>query len=130
MNHFKEFPGVPKASGPYSILVVHENLAFTSGILPVDADTGQIVNGGIESQTRQCMNILKTILESAGSSLSNLLKITLYLSDMKDFPEVNRIYGDYFKGEAPARSCVGGEIPREALVEIDAIASISSSCKD
>ncbi|MBS7633933.1 Rid family detoxifying hydrolase [Candidatus Bathyarchaeota archaeon] len=105
--------------------VVFGDLLFISGIGPHDPETGKVVEGGIREQTRRVMESMKAILEEAGSSLENVLKCTVFLTDMNNYSEMNEVYGLYFK-VPPARTCVQvSKIPRpgeNVLVEIDAIA--------
>ena len=122
MKHIKESSGGILAAGPYSLAVIHNGLVFVSGQLPVNPGTGEIEEG-IEAQTRQCFKNLEDVLDTAGSSFSKILKITLYLADMKDFGEVNRIYSENFSGNPPARSCIESGIPKGARIEVDAVAS-------
>lgn len=105
--------------------VVFGDLLFVSGIGPHDPETGKVVEGGIREQTRRVMESMKAILEEAGSSLENVLKCTVFLTDMNNYDEMNEVYGSYFK-VPPARTCVQvSKLPRpgeNVLVEIDAIA--------
>jgi len=113
----------PAAIGPYSQAVKYGNLIFTSGALGIDPATGSFAEGGIQAQTRQCLENLKVILEASGSSLENVLKATVFIKDMNDFPKVNEIYGQYFTEKQPGRSCVEvARLPKDGLVEIEVIA--------
>ena len=115
----------PAAIGPYSQAVKYGNLIFTSGALGVDPATGAFVEGGIQAQTRQCLENLKAILEASGSSLQNVIKATVFIKDMNDFPKINEIYGQYFTEKQPGRSCVEvARLPKDGLIEIEAIAYI------
>jgi 2-iminobutanoate/2-iminopropanoate deaminase len=115
----------PKAIGPYSQAVVLNGTAFLSGQIPLDPATGQIVEGDIAAQTGQVLENLKAVLEAAGSSLAAVLKTTVYLQDMGDFPKMNEVYGRYFSSNAPARSTVEvSRLPRNVRIEIDAIAAV------
>jgi 2-iminobutanoate/2-iminopropanoate deaminase len=119
--------GAPKAIGPYSQAIVFGDLVFSAGQIPLDYRTGQLVEGGIEAQTRQVMENLKAILEEAGSSLDNVLKSTIFLVNLEDFGKVNAIYGEYFSQSPPARSTVQvAGLPRGALVEIECVAATDS----
>lgn len=112
----------PGAVGPYSQAVRTGNLVFCSGQIPIDPATGEFAGSDIESQTRQCMENLKAVLEKAGSSFDNCVKMQIYLTDMGDFGQVNRVYGSYFRHEPPARACVAvAALPKGARVEIEAI---------
>jgi 2-iminobutanoate/2-iminopropanoate deaminase len=117
----------PKAIGPYSQAVIHNGLAFLSGQIPLDPATNQIVEGDITAQTHRVLQNLKAVLEACGASLASVLKTTVYLSDMADFPKMNEIYGSYFGDQPPARSTVqAARLPRDVAVEIDVIAAIGN----
>ena len=114
----------PKAIGPYSQAVKIDRLVFTAGQIGIDPATGELKQG-IEEQTVQVMENLKQVLEAAGSSLECVLKTTIFLKDLNDFAKVNEIYGSYFEKNPPARSTVQvAKLPKDALVEIEAIAGI------
>jgi len=114
---------VPAAIGPYSPALKIGNLIFVSGQLPIDPVIGEIVKGGIEAQARRSLENLKAVLESYSISMENVAKTTIFLKDMNNFPRVNKIYGEYFTGQFPARSCVEvSRIPKDADIEIEAIA--------
>jgi len=114
----------PAAIGPYSHAIdTGLGLIFTSGQIPVDPATGEIVEGGIEAQTEQVFANLKAVLEAAGSSFDKVVKATVFLQDMKDFAVVNSIYAKYLGTDAPARSAVQvAGLPKGSLVEIEVIA--------
>jgi 2-iminobutanoate/2-iminopropanoate deaminase len=115
----------PKAIGPYSQAVVHGGLAYLSGQIPLDPATGQIVAGGVAEQTRQVLQNLEAVLAACGSSLDRVLKTTVYLSDMEDFPAMNEVYARFFVDRPPARATIqAARLPRDARVEIDAIAEV------
>lgn len=115
----------PAAIGPYSQAVKYGNLVFTSGALGVDPVTGAFAEGGIQAQAKQCLENLKAVLEASGSSLDKVLKATVFIKDMNDFPKINEIYGQYFTKEQPGRSCVEvARLPKDALIEIEAIAYV------
>ncbi|HOR86018.1 MAG TPA: RidA family protein [Bacillota bacterium] len=115
----------PAAIGPYSQAVKYGNLVFTSGSLGIDPVTGIFVEGGVQAQTKQCLENVKVILEASGSKLENVLKTTVFIKDMNDFSKVNEIYGQYFTDNQPGRSCVEvARLPKDALVEIEVIAYI------
>ena len=125
MNNRKviKTPKAPKAIGPYSIAVQADNLIFTAGQLGLDPQNGEFVDGGIEAETRQALTNLKHILEAAGSSLANVVKTTVFLQDMNDFPRMNAVYQEFFTQDFPARSAVQvAALPKGGLVEIEAIA--------
>ena len=114
----------PAAIGPYSHAIDSGlGLVFTSGQIPVDPATGEVVEGGIEAQTEQVFANLKAVLEEAGSSFDKVVKATVFLQDLKDFIVVNGIYAKYLGVDAPARSAVQvAGLPKSSLVEIEVIA--------
>jgi 2-iminobutanoate/2-iminopropanoate deaminase len=113
----------PAAIGPYSQAVKLGNMIYTSGMLPLIPETMQIVEGEVQAQARQVLENLKALLESAGSGLDKVVKTTVFIKDMKDFPKINEIYGEYFNEKQPARSCVEvARLPKDVLVEIELIA--------
>lgn len=115
----------PQAIGPYTQAKVTGNLLYTSGQIPIDPATGELVSGGIEEQTRRVCENLKAVLEAAGASLESVVKTNCFLKDIGDFAAFNAVYAEYFTGK-PARSCVGGlQIPKSALVEVELIAELS-----
>ena len=115
----------PAAIGPYAQANVLGNLVFTSGQIPLDPATGNLVEGGIEAQTRQVFANIKAILEEAGSGLDKIVKTTCFLQDMNDFNTVNEIYAGYFEGDFPSRSAFEvAKLPKGALIEIETIAYI------
>ncbi|AUS95589.1 reactive intermediate/imine deaminase [Clostridium thermosuccinogenes] len=115
----------PAAIGPYSQAIISGNTVFTSGQIPIDPATGEVVNGGIEAQTRRVLENLKAVLEAAGTSMSNVIKTTVFINDMGNFAVVNSIYGEYFSAPYPARSCVEvSKLPKGVEIEIEAVAVI------
>lgn len=115
----------PAAIGPYSQAIKAGELIFVSGQIPIDLSTGKLIADDIKSQTRQSLENIKAILEAGGSSLAKVIKISVFLNDMKDFLAMNEIYRDYFPRNFPARSCMKiSELPMNAKVEIEAIALI------
>jgi 2-iminobutanoate/2-iminopropanoate deaminase len=118
-------PDAPKAIGPYSQAIVHNGLAFLSGQIPLDPASGQLVAGDITVQTERVLENIKAVLEACGSSLDKVLKTTVFLKDMGEFPKMNEVYGRYFATDAPARSTVeAARLPRDVQVEIDCIAAV------
>ena len=114
----------PKAIGPYSQAIKSGNLIFTSGQIPLDPTTGEIVGNSIEEQATQVLKNLSAVLEEGGSSLDLIVKTTCFLADMGDFVKFNEIYSSYIKN-APARSCVAVKtLPKNVLCEVEAIAEI------
>jgi len=117
----------PAAIGPYSQAVKVGDMIYTSGQIPMTAD-GKLVDGDIKAQTRQILENLTQVLEAGGSSLSQIVKTTIYLTDMDDFIAVNTVYGEYFAGSYPARSTVAVKtLPKNVDIEIDAIAIAEKS---
>ena len=112
----------PSAIGPYSQGMIVGDLVFTSGQIPLNPENGELVTE-ISKATVQVMANLSAVLEAAGSSLEKVIKTTIFLQDLNDFEKVNDIYGDYFKDNLPARSCVQvAKLPKGAIIEIEAIA--------
>ena len=117
-------PAAPVAIGPYSHAMVSGNLVFTSGQIPLDPVSAEVKGTGIKEQTEQVIKNLAAVLDTAGSSLVQVVKTTCFLADMADFAAFNEVYAKYFSGK-PARSCVAvKELPRKVLVEIEAVAEI------
>jgi 2-iminobutanoate/2-iminopropanoate deaminase len=115
----------PKAIGPYSAGVKTHCFIFTAGQLGIIPETGNIIEGGIESETRQALTNIKNILQEAGASLTDVVKTTVFLRDMAEFSVMNAIYADFFKEEPPARSTIQvAALPKGAAVEIEAIAMV------
>ena len=115
----------PKAIGPYSQAIQSGNLLFVSGQIPINPATGEI-SGDISEQTRRVLENLKSILLAAGATSADVLKTTVFLKNLDDFNAMNAAYGEYFDGDAPARSTIEvSRIPRGALVEIEAVAVIN-----
>ena len=115
----------PAAIGPYSQAIQIGQLLFTSGQVPIDPETGAIVDGGIQEQARQSLNNIKAILNAAGTNMGAVVKTTVFLQDMNDFAAMNEVYAQFFQEPYPARSAVQvGRLPKDALVEIEAIAQL------
>lgn len=116
----------PQAIGPYSQAIKANGFLFVSGQIPLDPSTGQIVGGGVESQTQQVLANLQAILDQEGLSFADVVKTTVFLKDMDDFAVVNKTYSQYFTAEPPARACVQvAKLPRDVSVEIEVIAVYS-----
>jgi len=114
---------VPAAIGPYSVAVSTESLIFISGQLGLDKDTGNLVEGGIQAQTRQALTHMKAILESVGAGMQDVVKTTVFLLDMGQFAEMNAVYAEFFSSDHPARSAIQvAALPKGGIVEIEAIA--------
>ena len=118
--------GAPKAIGPYCQAITHAGLVYCSGQIPLDPETMKVVEGGIEAQTEQVLKNLTAVLKAAGSDPSKVLKTTVFLSNLEDFPKMNAVYERAFGGHAPARSTVEvARLPLDVLVEIECIAAPS-----
>ncbi len=118
-------PQAPKAIGPYSQAVIHSGIVYLSGQIAIDPATNQLIEGDVVAQTHRVLTNLKAVLEAAGSSLESVLKTTVFLKEMADFPKMNEVYGQYFSANPPARSTVqAAKLPRDVSVEIDAIAAV------
>jgi len=116
----------PKAIGPYSHAIRAGELLFISGQVPIDPATGNLIDGDITAQTRRVMANLAAVLQAGGLSLHNVVRTTIFLADMSDFAAVNAVYGSFFSEPYPARATVQvSRLPKDARVEIDAIASYS-----
>jgi 2-iminobutanoate/2-iminopropanoate deaminase len=116
----------PDAIGPYSQAIKINKIVFLSGQIAIDPKTQQFIGGDIEMQTRRVLDNIKAVVEAAGSSLENVVKTTIYLTDINNFSKVNEIYASYFAKGKPARStvCVAA-LPKNANIEIDAIAEVN-----
>jgi len=113
----------PAAVGPYSQAVIAGDLVFTAGLLPLDPETGELVGADITAQTGQVIRNLESILEEAGSSLYQVVKTTVFLTDMNNFAGMNSVYGELFASNPPARSTVEvGPLPRGVLLQMESIA--------
>lgn len=114
----------PKAIGPYSQAIEANGLVITSGQLPIDPATGEFAPGGIKEQTRQSLTNAKAILEETGISMANVMKTTVFLSDMNNFAAMNEVYAEFFSEPFPARSAIAVKtLPKNALVEVECIAA-------
>lgn len=116
----------PAAIGPYCHAVVHNDLAFCSGQIPLDPGTMEIVGSTIEEQTAQVMKNIETVLSDIGTRMDKIIKATIFLNTMDDFSGMNKVYEAALKGHKPARSAFEvGRLPKDALVEIECIAAIA-----
>ncbi|MFQ5341007.1 MAG: RidA family protein [Anaerolineae bacterium] len=115
----------PVPVGPYSQAIRVDNSVFTAGQIGLDPATGKLVDGGIQSQTRQVLQNLSAVLEAAGTSLEHVVKTTVFLSDLDDFGEMNEVYAEFFADHPPARSAIqAARLPLDALIEIEAVAIV------
>jgi len=116
----------PRAVGPYSQAIVAGGLVWVSGQIALDPERGVMIDGNIEAETRRVLENLRAVLVAAGSGLEQLVKTTVYLSDLGDFEVVNRIYAEFITGAPPARVCIEVcSLPKGARVEIDGVAELS-----
>jgi 2-iminobutanoate/2-iminopropanoate deaminase len=121
----------PRAIGPYSQAVCTEKLVYTAGQIGLDPATMEIVSGGVEAETRQVLTNLKAVLEAANSGLNYVVKTTVFLRDMADFPKMNAVYAEFFPENPPARSTVAAAgLPKGVAVEIEAVALVASGRGD
>jgi len=126
MREAVKTPDAPAAIGPYSQAVRAGSFLFISGQIPLDPRSGQVTEGNIGTQTHLVMRSLGAILEAAGASYDQVVRTTVFLTDLADFEEFNEAYGGYFKGSAPARATVQvAALPKGVSVEIDAIAHLA-----
>lgn len=114
----------PAAAGPYSQAIVANGFVFCAGQVAYLAGTRTLADGGIQGQTRQVLNNIKAVLEAAGSSMDNVVKTTVFLSDINNFAAMNEVYATFFGSNPPARSTVQVVLPLGALVEIEAVATL------
>jgi len=128
MPGFREIvqaPGAPAAIGPYSHAVAAVGLLFCSGQIPLDPVSGELVGETPAAQARRCLENLQAVCEAAGASLQRAIRLTVYMTDLAAFAEVNEVYASFFAEEPPARVAVGvAALPKGAQVEIDAIVAL------
>jgi 2-iminobutanoate/2-iminopropanoate deaminase len=128
MSHHRETVtamGAPDAAGPYSHAVKSNGLVFLAGQIPLDPDSGQLVEGSPAEQAKRCLENLSIVAAAAGAQLADAVRMTVYVTDMGAFGEVNEAYGAFFKADPPARVTVGvAALPLGADVEIDAIVAL------
>jgi 2-iminobutanoate/2-iminopropanoate deaminase len=118
----------PAAIGPYSQAIVVDGWVFCSGQIPLDPDTGELLKGSVAEQTELVLTNLRAVLEAAGSSLSRVVKTTVFLSDMKTFAEMNEVYAKHFAQHRPARAAVqAGALPKFCDVEIECVARATNA---
>ena len=118
--------GAPDAIGPYSHAVVSNGLVFCSGQVPLDPQTGELIDGGVGDQTRRCLDNLTAVCSAAGAQLTDAVRLTVYAVDLAgDWAEINEAYGSYFADGPPARVAIGvAALPKGARVEIDAVVAL------
>ncbi|MGH7481651.1 MAG: RidA family protein [Longimicrobiales bacterium] len=122
---FVQTERAPRAIGPYSQAIIAGDVVYTAGQIPLDPETGELVDGDVAAQTERVMQSLAAILTSAGASLGSVVKTTVYLADMDEFAAMNEVYARHFGGHRPARSTVQvARLPKDVRVEIDAIATL------
>lgn len=113
----------PAAIGPYSQAIEINGFVFTSGVIPINPENGELLTGSVEEQTERVLTSLSALLEASGTSLEKVVKTTVFIKNMNDFAKVNEVYAKFFTKDFPARSCVEvARLPKDVLVEIDAIA--------
>jgi len=118
-------PGAPAAIGPYSHAVRAGELLFCSGQIPLDPASGELVGATAAEQARRCLENLRAVCEAAGASLQRAVRVTVYMTDLQAFAEVNEVYAGFFSEQPPARVAVGvAALPRGAYVEIDAVVAL------
>ncbi|MCH7587499.1 MAG: reactive intermediate/imine deaminase [Chloroflexi bacterium] len=121
----------PAAIGPYSPAIRIADLIYTSGSLGMDPQSGELVPGGIEQETRQALLNINTILEAGGSSLGQIVKTTVFLQNLEEFPQMNAVYAGFFNDRPPARTTVEvAALPKGAAIEIEAVAIVSDEGSD
>ena len=121
----------PKAIGPYSQAIVVDRLVFTAGQVGLDPATMELVQGGVEAQTRQVLTNLRYVLEKADSGLPSVIKTTVFLQDLADFARMNAVYAEFFPENPPARSTIQvAGLPKGALVEIECVALLKPNQGD
>jgi 2-iminobutanoate/2-iminopropanoate deaminase len=124
-RHAVTAEGAPAAVGPYSHAVRSGDFLFLSGQTPLDPATGQLVEGDVGEQTRQCLRNLEAVARAGGSSLAGAVRVGIYVTDMATFTQVNEAYAEFFASNPPARSTIGvAALPLGAAVEIDAIVAL------
>ncbi|BCJ97332.1 RidA family protein [Anaerocolumna chitinilytica] len=125
MKQIVSTSNAPAAIGPYSQAVILNDLVYTSGVIPINPVDGTIVNGDIKEQTKRVLTSLTALLKDSGSDLDKVIKTTVFIKNMEDFPLVNEVYASFFTDNFPARSCVEvARLPKDVLIEIEAIAHL------
>ncbi len=115
----------PKPIGPYSQAVIHKGLMYISGQIPIDAESGEIIRGTIEDETEAALKNIMAIVEGAGATMEDVLRVSCYVADMEDFPRFNAVYAKYFATNPPARSTFqAARLPLDVQIELDAIVAL------
>ncbi|WP_033164494.1 RidA family protein [Clostridium sp. KNHs205] len=113
----------PAAIGPYSQAVIINNMVYTSGVIPINPEDGTIVEGDIKKQAERVLKSLSALLKDSGSDLTKVVKTTVFIKNMEDFPLINEVYASFFTENYPARSCVEvARLPKDVLIEVEAVA--------
>ena len=113
----------PAAIGPYSQAIEVKGMIYTSGMIPIDPSTGELVTGSVEAQAEQAISNLEALLAASGSSIEKAVKTVVFISNMDDFGKINEVYAKHFKEPYPARSCVQvARLPKDVAIEIEAVA--------
>ena len=116
-------PKAPAAIGPYSQAIAVGDMIYTSGMIPIIPETGELETGDIKAQAKQAIGNLVALLKETGSDADLVVKTTVFIKDMNDFAAVNEVYAEFFKGDCPARSCVEvARLPKDVKIEIEAVA--------
>lgn len=122
-------PKAPAAIGPYSQAIAVGDMIYTSGMIPIIPETGELETGDVKAQARQAIGNLIALLKEAGSDADCVIKTTVFIKDMNDFAQVNEVYSEFFRTECPARSCVEvARLPKDVKIEIEAIALKKTAC--
>lgn len=114
----------PAAIGPYSQAVKANGFVFVSGQLPIDMATSELIKDDIKAAARASLTNVQTILKEAGASLKDVVRVGVFIKDISDFADVNEVYSEFFNTDCPARSCVQAVLPKDAVIEIEAIAYV------
>lgn len=115
----------PAAIGPYSQAIEINNMVYTSGVIPINPEDGNLVEGDIKVQAERVLKSLSALLEACGTNMDNVIKTTVFIKNMGDFAAMNEVYATYFTKDCPARSCVEvARLPKDVLIEIEAIATL------
>lgn len=112
----------PAAIGPYSQAIEVNGMIYTSGMIPINPETGELVTGSVEEQAKQALSNLKALVEASGSSMDKVVKTVVFIKDMNDFAKINSVYETFFTAPYPARSCVEvARLPKDVAIEVEAI---------